>query len=423
MFCPEVVVPEFRRHRLGGVQHSSMAIPRSGCGASLSHRRTTLRALAGDRPPRAREPRRPRPPRSEPQAHDPRCKAGRATLPPGVRARQRLLHAASTSASRPTLQRRTSTQRPATSPPLELDSRKFRFDRPAALMPGCCLPDAATVSLDAPIQGPVPDSHWLLQRRVDSAVWRSRRERWFSSFSTARSDSSRASATAARAALSAPPSTALSRLLNAALCSRPTATSAPLSRRLLACGSSETEQRSRLWAETAAHPGDTGVSARWIGGLHSSSEEPDPLLLLARVAGVRPVGATEAQSGDLRSIRLFQSHRRGRVGGRRAAHPRLERLHMTGLLHRRWATCSSRQHTTRQRKLCECSASATGGIAGPGAPPARRWACGRGIRPAAAGVALAAAGIGGVQVAGSAIAKRRRPARFRLVERVVGGAQ
>ena len=60
---------------------------------------------------------------------------------------------------------------------------RFRCDRPAALTPGCCLPDAATVSLDAPIQGPVPDSHWLLQRRVDSAVWRSRRERWLSSVS------------------------------------------------------------------------------------------------------------------------------------------------------------------------------------------------------------------------------------------------
>lgn len=35
-----------------------------------------------------------------------------------------------------------------------------------------------------------------------------------------------------------------------------------------------------------------------------------------------------------------------------------------------------------------------------------------GIRPAAAGVALAAAGIGSVQVAWSAIAKRWRPARF-----------
>ncbi|MGZ6639426.1 MAG: hypothetical protein ACXVII_42160, partial [Solirubrobacteraceae bacterium] len=42
---------------------------------------------------------------------------------------------------------------------------------------------------------------------------------------------------------------------------------------------------------------------------------------------------------------------------------------------------------------------------------------------AAAGVALAAAGIDSVPVAGSAIAERRRPARFCLVERVVGGAQ
>ena len=49
----------------------------------------------------------------------------------------------------------------------------FRIDRPAALTPGCCLPDAATVSLDAPI----PDWQWLLPPRADSAVWRSRRER------------------------------------------------------------------------------------------------------------------------------------------------------------------------------------------------------------------------------------------------------
>jgi hypothetical protein len=81
-----------------------------------------------------------------------RMMRGRARLPP-------LSEAATRRAAWLSLPRDTSSLR-----------RRFRLDRTAALTPGCCLLDAASVSLDAPFQGPVRDSHWLLQRRVDSAI-------------------------------------------------------------------------------------------------------------------------------------------------------------------------------------------------------------------------------------------------------------
>ena len=77
-----------------------------------------------------------------------------------------------------------------------------------------------------------------------------------------------------------------------------------LSRRLLACGSSETEQAETVWTETAAHLGIAGVTAPRIGGLlrflnlRSLIRAPAPGELW--VSG--PVRATEAQLGDLRSI-------------------------------------------------------------------------------------------------------------------------
>ena len=77
-----------------------------------------------------------------------------------------------------------------------------------------------------------------------------------------------------------------------------------LSRRLLACGSSETEQAETVWTETAANLGIAGVTAPRIGGLlrflnlRSLIRAPAPGELW--VSG--PVRATEAQLGDLRSI-------------------------------------------------------------------------------------------------------------------------